>query len=219
MAVPIRRTARPVSRRTVLGLLAAGASSLLAACGGTGAQPAPGGGGAAPAPAASPPAAPAPASPPAAAASPPSAPVSAPASSPAAAPAAPAGLPSYYPANYGEIIEASKKEGKLNVYSIMSKPNWAPVLDEFKKRYSWIEVDAPDLDSATIFERYYTETAGNVRSADIIITSSPDTWQEFVKRGEALEYRSPEDDKVPAWTKLAPGIYTVSSDPMVFIWN
>jgi iron(III) transport system substrate-binding protein len=135
------------------------------------------------------------------------------------APAGVPGLPTYYPSDYGQIIEASKKEPKLLIYSIMSKQNWAPVIEGFRQRYSWIEVDASDLDSTTIFDRYYTESAGNVRTADIIITSSPDTWQEFIKKGEVLVYKSAEDDKVPSWSKLAAGVYTVSTDPMVIIWN
>ena len=141
-------------------------------------------------------------------------------SQPAPAPSsAVEGLPSYYPADYGQLVEASRKEPRLVVYSIMSKTNWAPVLEDFQKRYPWIDVDSSDLDSATIFDRYYTETAGNVRSADMIITSSPDAWQEFIQKGELQAYKSAEDDKVPAWSKLAPGVYTVSSDPMVLIWN
>jgi len=129
------------------------------------------------------------------------------------------GLPSYYPADYSTLVEESRKESSLIVYSIMSKTNWAPVLEEFHQQYPWIDVDAPDLDSATIFDRFYTESAGNVRTADVIITSSPDAWQDFIAKGEAMVYISPEDDKLPAWSKPAPGIYTVSSDPMVFIWN
>src|SRR5438874_1962194 len=134
-------------------------------------------------------------------------------------PAGVAGLPSYYPSSYNDIVEASKKESGLVVYSIMSKTNWQPVLDDFKKLYGWIDVDAGDLDSATIFDKYYSESAGNVRTADMIITSSPDAWQDFIKKGEVQEYKSPEDDKMPSWSKLASGVYTVSSDPMVFIWN
>jgi iron(III) transport system substrate-binding protein len=181
-----------LTRRTALGLVvAAGAASLLAACGGS-SQPA---------------------NPPASSAPTQAAPA-------AGKPADPNALPSYYPADYAQIVDGSKKEGgKLLAYSIMSKTNWAPVIDEFKKRYSWIEIDAPDLDSATLFDRYYTEAAGNTRTADIVMTSPPDTWQEFIKRDEVLVYKSPEDGKVPEWSKLAPGVYTVSSDPMVFIYN
>ena len=118
-----------------------------------------------------------------------------------------------------KIIEDSKKEDKLLVYSIMSAQNWAPVIKAFNAKYSWIKLETLDLGSNEVFERYYSESGSNARTGDIIITSSPDSWQDFIAKGEVQVYRSTEDDKLPAWSKLAPGIYTVSSDPMVFIWN
>jgi len=128
-------------------------------------------------------------------------------------------MPSYYPAAYAQVLDAAKKENKLLVYSIMSKENWKPVLDGFKKKFDWIDVEALDLGSYEVFERYSSEGAGNARTADMIITSAVDAWQDFIKKGELTEYKSPEDDKVPAWTKPAPGIYTASTDPMVIMWN
>jgi iron(III) transport system substrate-binding protein len=204
------------TRREALITLATGAAAMvLAACGG-GAAPA----ASSVAPAGSTAAKPASAAPASGGASAKPAASGAAVAKPAGSGAAPAsGLPSYYPADYGQLVEASRKENKLLIYSIMSKQNWAPVIDEFKKRYSWLDIDAPDLDSATIFDRYYTESAGNARTADMIITSSPDTWQDFIKKGEGVVYKSPEDGKVPDWSKPAPGVYTVSSDPMVIMWN
>src|ERR687886_3099154 len=184
-----------LTRRAALGLLGAAATGLLAACSGGGSQPAP----------SNPTAAPAAASQPTSAA--------------AAKPAGGGGQPSYYPANYADLVEASKKEQKLLVYSIMSKANWEPVLAGFKKKYPHVDVEALDLGSYEVFERYYSESAGNARTADMIISSAPDGWQDFGKRGELTDYKSAEDDKVPAWSKLAPNIYTVSTDPMVIIWN
>lgn len=129
------------------------------------------------------------------------------------------GLPSYYPASYKDVVEAAKKEPKLQVYSIMSKANWAPVVEEFKKRYSFIDLDATDDDAYAVFDKYYTESAGNAKTADVLMSSAMDGWQAFVKKSELDVYRSPEHDKVPAWSRLADGVYTVSSDPMVIIWN
>ncbi|MDQ3809056.1 MAG: substrate-binding domain-containing protein [Chloroflexota bacterium] len=199
-----------VTRRAALGLLAATATGLLAACAG-GSQPTPT---TAPASAPKPTEA---AKPAGAAQSGAAAPTSAPAQS--AAKATAGGWPDYYPANYAETVEASRSEQKLLVYSIMSKDNWKPVLDEFKTRYGWIDVEALDLGSYEVFERFYSESAGGARTADMIITSAPDGWQDFIKRGELADYKSPEEDKVPPFTRLAPGVYTASTDPMVFIWN
>ena len=130
-----------------------------------------------------------------------------------------AGVPDYYPADYSKLVDASKNEKGLLVYSIMSEKNWAPVIKAFNAKYPWIKVDALDLGSYEVFERYYSESSGNARTADIIITSAPDAWQEFIGKGELATFKSAEDGKVPDWSKLAPSIYTVSSDPMVFIWN
>src|SRR5919197_4144634 len=141
----------------------------------------------------------------------------APTGTPAAS--APAGFPAYYPSTYPQIIEAAKTEPKLQVYSIMSKTNWQPVMDEFKKKYSFIDLDATDDDAYGVFDKYYTETASGAKSADVVISSAMDAWQNFVKKGELEVYKSPEHDKVPAWSRLADGVYTVSSDPMVIIWN
>jgi iron(III) transport system substrate-binding protein len=130
-----------------------------------------------------------------------------------------AGFPNYYPASYQGIIDAAKAEPKLQVYSIMSKANWQPVIDALKVKFSFIDLDATDDDAYAVFDKYYTETAGGAKSADVIMSSGMDAWQNFVKKGELDAYKSPEDDKVPAWSKLGSGVYTVSSDPMVIIWN
>lgn len=135
-----------------------------------------------------------------------------------AAPAIP-GLPAYYPADYSRIIEASKAEGKLLIYSIVSARNWAPVLAEFKKLYPWLEVETLDLGSYEVFERYYAESASGARTADMIISIAPDAWQEFVQKGQAVAYESPESRFIPAWARSGKDIYMVSADPMVFIWN
>jgi len=121
--------------------------------------------------------------------------------------------------DYNKIIEASKQENALLVYSIMSANNWKPVIEAFNQKYPWIQVETVDLGSYEVFERYYSESASKAKTGDMIITSAPDAWQEFIAKGEVAPYKSTEDAKVPDWSKLAPNIYTVSSDPMFFIWN
>jgi iron(III) transport system substrate-binding protein len=182
---------RRLNRRQALGLFGgAAATSLFVACGGGTQQP-----------------------------SAPSATASTAVTTASANPLAGLGLPAYYPASYKDIIEAAKKEPKLQVYSIMSKANWAPVIEAFKKQYTFIDLDASDDDAYAVFDKYYTESAGNAKSADVVMSSAMDGWQAFVKKGELDVYKSPEHDKVPAWSRLADGVYTVSSDPMVIIWN
>jgi iron(III) transport system substrate-binding protein len=131
----------------------------------------------------------------------------------AAAPAAGAGADQ-------QMVEASKNEKDgLIAYSIMSEKNWAPVLEGFKAKYPWITVKTNDLGAYEVFERYYTEAAGNARTADFIATAAPDGWINFAKKGEVDPYVSKEDANIPAVGKIDKGIYAVSIDPMVFVWN
>lgn len=119
-----------------------------------------------------------------------------------------------------QMIEASKNEKDgLLIYSIMSEKNWAPVLEGFKAKYPWIQVTTTDLGAYEVFERYYTESAGNARTADFIATTAPDGWTKFVEKGEVDPYVSSEDANVPEIGKIDKGVYAVSTDPMVFVWN
>jgi iron(III) transport system substrate-binding protein len=132
-----------------------------------------------------------------------------------AAPAAPAAA-----SGDQQLVEASKNEKDgLLVYSIMSENNWKPVLEGFNAKYPWIKVTTTDLGAYEVFERYYTEAAGNARTADFIATTAPDGWISFIKKGEVAPYVSAEDANVPDMGKIDKGVYAVSTDPMVFVWN
>jgi iron(III) transport system substrate-binding protein len=120
----------------------------------------------------------------------------------------------------GEMVEAAKKEGSLLIYSIMSPENWRPVIEGFGKLYPGIKVETLDLPaSRESFERYLAERSTNSRTADLIATADPGGWIDFHKRGEILDYLSPEAKAWPDWSKPFPGLYTLSSDPMAIIWN
>jgi len=118
------------------------------------------------------------------------------------------------------LVEASKneKEGLL-VYSIMGENNWAPVIAAFNAKYPWITVTALDLGTTETFERYYTESAGGARTADMIITSAPGEWQEFIAKDELEVYHPANIEGMPEFATLADGVYAVSTDPFIIIYN
>jgi iron(III) transport system substrate-binding protein len=101
----------------------------------------------------------------------------------------------------------------------MSEKNWQPVIQGFNAKYPWIKVTTADLGAYEVFERYYTEAAGNARTADFISTTAPDGWINFIDKGEVQQYVSSEDAQIPELGKIAQGVYAASTDPMVFIWN
>jgi len=127
--------------------------------------------------------------------------------------------PSYYPAEYANIIEASKKESGLTVYSNIALFNWDPIIAAFKEEYPWIKVEPTDLNANEVFERYYADQGAKTRSADILLSAAPLAWLEFMPKDLIEPYESPEIAKIPAWSVPNPGVYTVSTDPFVLAWN
>ncbi len=128
-------------------------------------------------------------------------------------------VPSYYPAEYGQIIEASKKENSLLIYSVLAQYNWAPVIAGFNKMYPWIKISTLDLGAEEVFQRYYADRASGSQTGGLLLTPAVETWMDFAKRGNLVAYNSPESDKLPAWSRPLPGLYTVSADPLVMCYN
>lgn len=116
-------------------------------------------------------------------------------------------------------VEASKKEKGLVIYGNVAPDNFAPIVAEFNKKYPWITVKTLDLGPAPAFERYLTESSVNHRSADIIAAASPTVWIRFIKRGELEPYVAEGAAQLPEWSRPFPGLYTLSTDPMVIVYN
>jgi len=130
-----------------------------------------------------------------------------------------AAVPDYYPDDYAKIVAASKDEGSLLIYSNMAEYNWAPVIAGFNKLYPWIKVQTLDLGSAEVFTRYNVEAGSNAKSADLLATGSIEGWMDFMSKGNVMDYKSAEDAKLPDWSKPSAGLYTISTDPMVLVYN
>lgn len=116
-------------------------------------------------------------------------------------------------------VERSKNEKVLHIYSNIAAYNWGPVLDAFRTRYPWIQVEALDLGPAEAFERYYSESSVKRQTADLIAVAAPDSWMRFMDRGQVEPYEAADSAALPAWSKPATGVYTISTDPMVVVYN
>lgn len=129
--------------------------------------------------------------------------------------------PESYPAEYSQIVEASRGEQPLDVYSIMAAEDWAPVLEGFNKVYPWVQVRTVDLGTTEVFERYYAEAATGAPTADAIVSIAPDGWQRFMDRGELQPYSSPEISNLPDWSRewANKGLYVMSADPFSIVYN
>jgi iron(III) transport system substrate-binding protein len=127
--------------------------------------------------------------------------------------------PSYYPADYQKIIDASKTESGLLVYSNISLAAWAPIIKAFNAEYPWIKVEPTDLRANEVFERYYADQGTGSQSADMLLAAAPLNWMEFIPKGQIEPYDSPEKSHVPTWSNPSPGVYTISADPFVIAYN
>lgn len=118
-----------------------------------------------------------------------------------------------------DALVRSKAERDVLIYSNIAAYNWRPIIDAFHAKYPWLKVEALDLGPAEAFERYYSESSVKRRTADVLAVAAPDTWMRFIDRGQVEPYVSPEATALPAWSKPAPGVYTISTDPTVLIYN
>jgi len=137
----------------------------------------------------------------------------------ASAPARSQALPNYYPEDYKQLIEDSKKENALLIYSVLAQYNWAPVIADFNKLYPWIKVSTLDLGGEEVFQRYYADRGSGSQTGGILLSTAVETFMDFAKRGNVVPYRSPEAAKLPSWSMPIPGLYTVSADPLVMVYN
>ena len=129
-------------------------------------------------------------------------------------------FPDYYPADYGDMVEASRDETGVDVYGILPVEDWEILIDGFHEVYPWIEVNVLDLGTAEVFERYSGEAAGGGSEADMLQSTASGSWWTFVNEEDAVEpYESPEAEHLPEATKPLPGVYTMSTDPLLLMYN
>lgn len=118
-----------------------------------------------------------------------------------------------------DAINRSKQEKGLIIYGNIAADNWAPAVAAFQKKYPWIEVKTLDLGPGDSFERYYAETSVGRRSADLIAAGAPGVWIRFHQKGEVEPYVAEGAQSLPDWSRPFPGLYTLSTDPMVLVFN
>ena len=123
------------------------------------------------------------------------------------------------PIDIAEVVEASRDEDPLVVYGNPAPEQWAPVLDAFEAEYPWIEVETFDLGGTEAFQRYLSEEATGAATADLIVQTDGAGWLDLVERGEVVDYVDPELEGLPDFAVAAPGVFAMSVDPLVGVFN
>ncbi|MFJ7998154.1 ABC transporter substrate-binding protein [Streptomyces sp. NPDC096310] len=128
--------------------------------------------------------------------------------------------PDYYPADYNKIIDGSRSEQRLLIYSQTSQTNWQPIFDAFTARYPWLaDIRATNLGSSAVYERYYSEKATGGSPADLLVSNGGPLWADYATRDLAADYRSPEKDHLPDWAEILPGVWVFTTDASVILYN
>jgi len=128
-------------------------------------------------------------------------------------------VPNYYPKDYDKIIEASRAEKGLYIYSNVSTDNWKPLLALFNKLYPWINVKLLDLGGSEVLPRYIAESQTGTPTADFLVTQSAPGWARLLGENRLLRYPSPEIPHLPAWSSRQETVYSFSADPAIMAWN
>ncbi len=123
------------------------------------------------------------------------------------------------PIDIDAAIEASRDEGKLVVYGNPNSDQWEPVLAAFHEEYPWIDVETFDLGGAEAFQRFLTEEATGSATADVIVNTDGAGWLDLIQRGKVVDYIDPELADLPDFAVAAPGVFAMSVDPLIGIFN
>jgi iron(III) transport system substrate-binding protein len=123
------------------------------------------------------------------------------------------------PPTIPQLIAQSKKESGLVFYGNPPTANFKVLVEKFNKRYPWIKVTSYDLDDNTIFSKYASEAAQGVRTADALIASAPNLWIYASRKGYAMNYTPFGLSTFPKFVKQFKGIFVMSPDPAVIVYN
>jgi iron(III) transport system substrate-binding protein len=127
-------------------------------------------------------------------------------------------VPQGYPADYGKIVEAAKKEGKVVVYATTDAVAANPLIRDFQAAYPGITVDYSDLNSTELYNRFIAEVAAG-STGDVLWSSAMDLQVKLAADGNAMTYASPEIPSLPKWAVWKNQAYGTTYEPITFVYN
>jgi len=128
-------------------------------------------------------------------------------------------VPAGYPADYQKTIDAAKKEGKLVIYSATDSKAAQPLVKDFSAMYPGITVEYNDMNSTEVYNRFISEAAAGGNTADIMWSSAMDLQMRLASDGYALQYKSLEAGKLPAWAMWNDSAYGTTFEPAAIVYN
>lgn len=127
-------------------------------------------------------------------------------------------IPEGYPADYQQVIDGAKKEGKVIIYSTTDTKAANSVIQDFEKAYPGVKVEYNDMNSTELYSRYLSEQASGSNSGDVVWNSAMDSAMKLAK-SYAASYPSLEIPNLPKWSVWDQKAYGTTFEPAVFIYN
>lgn len=117
----------------------------------------------------------------------------------------PAGAAEIWPAETPEsLVEAAKKEGEVDWYTVFTEENSAPIVEAFSKAYPGIKVSTLRLSANQLASRIMTEQRGGKFSADVVSGNATYLGQ-LQKAGAMQGYDIPGLPEAPEGLNLPEG--------------
>jgi iron(III) transport system substrate-binding protein len=107
-----------------------------------------------------------------------------------------------------KLVEGAKKEGKLIVYTSMNQRDATLLVQEFSKRYPFIDGQIFRANSQKLLPRIETEARAKKYQADVFTASFP-IWPELIRQKLVAPYQSPESQRYPKELKDPNGYWTI----------
>ncbi|MEU3983246.1 extracellular solute-binding protein [Streptomyces sp. NPDC026672] len=116
-------------------------------------------------------------------------------------------------------LARARKQGSVLLYTNADEQQMKPVTAAFHAAYPDLTLRVLSMDDSQTFQRYATESATGVRTADVVMGTDAVGMLNFVGEGNVLDYTDPNLKNLPAYARLAPGVTAMSEDPVVAVYN
>ena len=126
--------------------------------------------------------------------------------------------PQGYPAEYAQIVDAAKKEGRVVIYATTDAVAANPLIRDFQAAFPGIQVDYSDLNSTELYNRYIAEVAAG-STGDVMWSSAMDLQVKLASDGNAVAYASPEIPNLPKWAVWENKAFGTTYEPITFVYN
>ncbi|MFC5803080.1 ABC transporter substrate-binding protein [Streptomyces formicae] len=116
-------------------------------------------------------------------------------------------------------LARAKKQGSVLLYTSADEQQMRPVIEAFEAKYPELDLRVLSMDDKQTFQRYATETATGVRTADVVMPVDAVGMLNFVDKGNVVDYTDPNVKNLPSYARLAPGVVAMSEDPIIAVYN